>query len=158
TYMRTDSLNIAKEAQDLAREKILKDFGKQYLPTKPKIYNTKSKSAQEAHEAIRPTNLDFTPEIAKSYLGKDELRIYTLIYNRFLASQMEDAVFESQSISFVGEDGIFKASGRKLVFDGFYKILGNEDKDKLLPDLKENEVAKLQKIEVLKHTTQPPAR
>lgn len=158
TYMRTDSLNIAKEAQDLAREKILKDFGKQYLPAKPKIYNTKSKGAQEAHEAIRPTNLDFTPEIAKSYLGKDELRIYTLIYNRFLASQMEDAVFESQSISFVGEDGIFKASGRKLVFDGFYKILGNEDKDKLLPDLKENEVAKLQKIEVLKHTTQPPAR
>lgn len=158
TYMRTDSLNIAKEAQDLAREKILKDFGKEYLPSKPKIYTTKNKAAQEAHEAIRPTNLAFTPEIAKNYLKNDELRVYTLIYNRFLASQMEDAILESQSISFIGQDGEFKTNGRKLIFDGFYKILGNDDKDKLLPELQEGKEIQAEKIEYLKHTTQPPAR
>ncbi|STP12611.1 DNA topoisomerase I [Helicobacter mustelae] len=158
TYMRTDSLNIAKIAQDQAREHILKAFGQAYLPKKPKIYATKNKSAQEAHEAIRPTNLDFTPEIAKNYLKNEELKLYTLIYHRFLASQMEDAILESQSITFIGEEGEFKANGRRLLFDGFYKVLGNEDKDKLLPELEVGAKIKPQSLEVNKHTTQPPAR
>ncbi|BAF70757.1 type I DNA topoisomerase [Nitratiruptor sp. SB155-2] len=158
TYMRTDSLNIAKEAQEAARDLIKKQFGEKYLPKKPKEYATKSKGAQEAHEAIRPTMLDFTPEVAKNYLSADELKLYTLIYNRFLASQMEDAVFETQTIYFKSPSATFKASGRKLIFDGFYKVLGNEDKDKLLPDLKEGEEAKLTKIEANQHFTEPPAR
>ncbi|PAF42598.1 type I DNA topoisomerase [Helicobacter sp. 11S03491-1] len=158
TYMRTDSLNIAKEAQDMARDKILKELGKNYLPPKPKNYATKNKSAQEAHEAIRPTNIDFTPQIAKNYLKPDEYKVYTLIYNRFLASQIEDAVFESQSITFVCDKGEFKANGRKLVFDGYYKILGVEDKDKLLPDLKSHSPIALKSIQNNKHTTEPPPR
>lgn len=158
TYMRTDSLNVAKEAQTSAREKILKDFGEKYLPKKPKIYSTKNKSAQEAHEAIRPTNIDFTPSIAKNYLKPDEYRLYTLIYNRFLASQIEDALFESQNIIFACEKCEFKASGRKLVFDGYYKLLGNEDKDKLLPELKIDSAIALESIQNTKHTTEPPAR
>ena len=158
TYMRTDSLNIAKEAKEAAREVILQQFGKEYLPQKPKTYTTKAKGAQEAHEAIRPTMLDFTPQIAKEYLSADELKLYTLIYNRFLASQMEDAVFETQTIYFKSPSSMFKASGRKLLFDGFYKVLGNEDKDKLLPELNEGEEAKLTKIEANQHFTEPPSR
>lgn len=158
TYMRTDSLNIAKEAQEAAKERILKVFGEKYIPAKPKYYATKNKGAQEAHEAIRPTNISFTPEIAKSYLKPDEHKLYTLIYNRFLASQMEDAIFESQSILFVCDKGEFKASGRKLIFDGYYKLLGDEDKDKLLPDLKSGDSIALTSIQNNKHTTEPPAR
>ncbi len=158
TYMRTDSLNIAKEAQEVARELIEKKFGQEYLPDKPKQYTTKSKGAQEAHEAIRPTMLDFTPQVAKEYLTPDELKLYTLIYNRFLASQMKDAIFETQTIYFKSPSFTFKASGRKLVFDGFYKVLGNEDKDKLLPELKEGQEAKLTKIEAHQHFTEPPSR
>ena len=158
TYMRTDSLNIAKEAIVAVREKIKKDFGEAYLPSKPKVYTTKNKSAQEAHEAIRPTNLSFTPQIAKDYLKNDELKLYTFIYNRFLASQMEDAILESQSIIFKGNHGEFKANGRKLIFDGFYRVIGSDDKDKLLPDLEENSPITPKKIESLKHTTQPPSR
>lgn len=158
TYMRTDSLNIAKEAQEAAKERILKVFGEKYIPSKPKYYATKNKSAQEAHEAIRPTNVSFTPEIAKSYLKPEEHKLYTLIYNRFLASQMEDAIFESQSIVFVCNKGEFKANGRKLIFDGYYKLLGDEDKDKLLPDLKSGSPIALASIQNNKHTTEPPAR
>ncbi|BCD68783.1 type I DNA topoisomerase [Nitratiruptor sp. YY09-18] len=158
TYMRTDSLNIAKEAQEAARELIAKKFGEEYLPQKPKNYATKSKGAQEAHEAIRPTMLDFTPEVAKEYLTSDELKLYTLIYNRFLASQMQDAIFETQTIYFKSPSTTFKATGRKLLFDGFYKVLGNEDKDKLLPELTEGEKAELTKIEAHQHFTEPPAR
>jgi len=91
TYMRTDSLNVAKEAIEGAREQILNAYGKAYLPKEPKLYKSKAKGAQEAHEAIRPTVIDFTPQIAKDYLKPDELKLYSLIYNRFLASQMNSA-------------------------------------------------------------------
>jgi len=158
TYMRTDSLNLAKEAVDEAREFIKENFGSDYLPSKPKSYTTKSKSAQEAHEAIRPTMTEFTPALAKEYLSKDELSLYTLIYNRFLASQMEDAIFEIQTILFSGEKTTFKANGRRLIFDGFYKVLGYNESDKLLPKLEENTKAILSKIEAKQHFTEPPAR
>ncbi|GAA8959158.1 type I DNA topoisomerase [Helicobacter pylori] len=158
TYMRTDSLNIAKEALEEARDKILKDYGKDYLPPKAKVYSSKNKNAQEAHEAIRPTSIVLEPNALKDYLKPEELKLYTLIYKRFLASQMQDALFESQSVVVACEKGEFKASGRKLLFDGYYKILGNDDKDKLLPDLKENDPIKLEKLESNAHVTEPPAR
>ncbi|GAA7441463.1 type I DNA topoisomerase [Helicobacter pylori] len=158
TYMRTDSLNIAKEALEEARAKILKDYGKDYLPPKAKVYPSKNKNAQEAHEAIRPTSIILEPNALKDYLKPEELKLYTLIYKRFLASQMQDALFESQSVVVACEKGEFKASGRKLLFDGYYKILGNDDKDKLLPNLKENDPIKLEKLESNAHVTEPPAR
>ncbi|GAA8496718.1 type I DNA topoisomerase [Helicobacter pylori] len=158
TYMRTDSLNIAKEALEEARNKILKDYGKDYLPPKAKVYSNKNKNAQEAHEAIRPTSIVLEPNALKDYLKPEELKLYTLIYKRFLASQMQDALFESQSVVVACEKGEFKASGRKLLFDGYYKILGNDDKDKLLPNLKENDPIKLEKLESNAHVTEPPAR
>ncbi|MCH4611886.1 type I DNA topoisomerase [Helicobacter pylori] len=158
TYMRTDSLNIAKEALEEARNKILKDYGKDYLPPKAKVYSSKNKNAQEAHEAIRPTSIILEPNALKDYLKPEELKLYALIYKRFLASQMQDALFESQSVVVACEKGEFKASGRKLLFDGYYKILGNDDKDKLLPNLKENDPIKLEKLESNAHVTEPPAR
>ncbi|WQS33069.1 type I DNA topoisomerase [Helicobacter pylori] len=158
TYMRTDSLNIAKEALEEARAKILKDYGKDYLPPKAKVYSSKNKNAQEAHEAIRPTSIVLEPNALKDYLKPEELKLYALIYKRFLASQMQDALFESQSVVVACEKGEFKASGRKLLFDGYYKILGNDDKDKLLPNLKENDPIKLEKLESNAHVTEPPAR
>ncbi|MFP6118281.1 type I DNA topoisomerase [Helicobacter pylori] len=158
TYMRTDSLNIAKEALEEARAKILKDYGKDYLPPKAKVYSSKNKNAQEAHEAIRPTSIILEPNALKDYLKPEELKLYALIYKRFLASQMQDALFESQSVVVACEKGEFKASGRKLLFDGYYKILGNDDKDKLLPNLKENDPIKLEKLESNAHVTEPPAR
>ncbi|MDD3475265.1 MAG: type I DNA topoisomerase [Sulfurimonas sp.] len=158
TYMRTDSLNLAHEAVTAVRGLIESRFGKKYLPAEPKVYSKKTKGAQEAHEAIRPTMLAFTPEVAASFLKPDEIKLYRLIYERFVACQMNDAVFEQQSIIFSGENNEYKAIGRKLTFDGFYALTGAEDKDKLLPTLSEGQVAKIQKIEPTQHFTEPPAR
>jgi DNA topoisomerase-1 len=158
TYMRTDSLNIAAEAIENAREHILSSFGDKYLPEKPKYYKSKSKGAQEAHEAIRPTIISFTPQIAKGFLKPDDLKLYTLIYNRFVASQMTDALFESQSIIFESKSSKFKASGRKLIFDGFYRVFGASDKDKLLPTLEKGQKVELSELKANQHFTEPPSR
>ena len=158
TYMRTDSLNIAKIAQDEARNHIKNTYGESYIPQKPRIYTTKQKGAQEAHEAIRPTRIDFTPSIAKNYLKNDELKLYTLIYNRFLASQSSDAIFESQSAFISDKKAVFKASGSRLIFDGFHKILGSSDKDKILSPLKKDLKLDLIKCELNSHQTEPPPR
>ncbi|MFA5501360.1 MAG: type I DNA topoisomerase [Sulfurovaceae bacterium] len=158
TYMRTDSLNLASEAVESARAHIQANFGDEYLPSKVKIYTTKSKGAQEAHEAIRPTMIDFDPAKASAYLAADELKLYRLIYNRFLACQMNEAVIESQTIIFKGKDTTFKANGKRLIFDGFYKVTGYNEKDKLLPPLVLNSPAKLDGIKTTQHFTEPPAR
>ncbi|MBZ7941248.1 type I DNA topoisomerase [Campylobacter molothri] len=158
TYMRTDSLNLAKEAVDKVRKLIQKDFGKDYLPSKANIYVTKAKGAQEAHEAIRPTNLDFTPQIAANFLDKDELKLYTLIYNRFLACQMNPAISQTQNIFVKNDRALFKISGRKILFDGYYKVYGDMDKDKILPNLQKGEKLKIQKLEMNSHFTEPPSR
>ena len=158
TYMRTDSLNLAKEALFAARDHIKAAYGDKYLPAKPRNYVTKAKAAQEAHEAIRPTMVDFDPRQAADYLGSDELKLYRLIYNRFLASQMVDALFESQTILFSGEKTVFKASGRKLLFDGFYRVTGYHEKDKLLPELEQGITVSLDKIIPEQHFTEPPPR
>ena len=158
TYMRTDSLNLAKEAVTAARDYIKSTYGDKYLPPKPKNYATKSKGAQEAHEAIRPTMIDFDAKKAADYLTVDELKLYRLIYNRFLACQMTEAELESQSIFFKGEKCTFKASGKKLLFDGFYRVTGYHEKDKLLPDLKQGQPVTLDEIKAEQHFTEPPAR
>lgn len=158
TYMRTDSLNIAKEALNAARELIKSEFGSKYLPKTANIYTTKSKGAQEAHEAIRPTNLSFTPQIASQYLDKDMLKLYTLIYNRFLASQMSPSVCEIQNIIIKGENCEFKLLGKKVSFDGFYRVYGDMDKDKILPPLKIDDNMSIQSIKSTKHETEPPSR
>jgi len=158
TYMRTDSMNLAKEAVEGAREYIKATYGDKYLPSKAKSYVTKSKGAQEAHEAIRPTMVEFDSKMAADYLSVDELKLYRLIYNRFLACQMTEAELESQSILFKGDKCTFKASGRKLLFDGFYKVTGHGDKDKLLPDLEKGQEVNLDDIKPEQHFTEPPAR
>jgi DNA topoisomerase-1 len=158
TYMRTDSLNLAHEAVVAVRGVIENRFGKKYLPKNPKVYTKKAKGAQEAHEAIRPTMLAFTPEVAQSFLKADEIKLYRLIYERFMACQMEDAVFDQQSIIFSGKENEFRASGRKLTFDGFYALTGAEDKDKLLPVLKEGEKAEIQSLKPTQNFTEPPPR
>ena len=158
TYMRTDSLNLAKEAVAAAREHILQNYSKEYLPAKAISYTTSSKGAQEAHEAIRPTNLNFTPQIAAKFLEKDALKLYTLIYNRFLACQMSACVSQTQNVYVASEKGEFKISGRKVLFDGFYKVYGELDKDKILPNLKKGDEMSLQSIKSTQNFTEPPAR
>lgn len=158
TYMRTDSLNLAKEAVAAAREHILQNYGKEYLPAKAISYTTSSKGAQEAHEAIRPTNLNFTPQIAAKFLEKDALKLYALIYNRFLACQMSACVSQTQNVYVTSEKGEFKISGRKVLFDGFYKVYGELDKDKILPNLKKGDEMSLQSIKSTQNFTEPPAR
>lgn len=158
TYMRTDSLNIAKEALEEVRKLIKNEFGKEYLPSKANIYTTKSKGAQEAHEAIRPTNLSFTPKLASEFLEKDEARLYTLIYNRFLASQMNPAISQTQNVYAKSNEASFKISGRKILFDGHYKVYGDMDKDEILPNLKLEDTLYIQNIELNSHLTEPPSR
>lgn len=158
TYMRTDSLNISKEAIASARELISKEYGAKYLPKTPNYYKTKSKGAQEAHEAIRPTNLNFSPEVAKGYLSGDELKLYTLIYNRFIASQMTPSISQNQNIFVKGDESEFKIGGRVVLFDGFYRAYGDVDKDKILPDLKIGDEMKTQSVGSKQNFTEPPAR
>lgn len=158
TYMRTDSLNLANEAVSKARDLIKSKYGTKYLPSKPKIYTTKEKGAQEAHEAIRPTDLSFTPDMAYSSLPKDEARLYELIYNRFLACQMTSSVSEIQNVFISGEKTEFKINGRKVLFDGFYAVYGENDKDKILPNFSVGDEMVLQKISSKQNFTEPPAR
>lgn len=158
TYMRTDSLNIAKEALDSTREFISKNFDSSYLPKTPNIYTSKSKNAQEAHEAIRPTNINYTPEIAKQYISGDELKLYTLIYNRFLASQMSPSISKLSKVLINSKDLEFKLSGKKVIFDGFYKVYGEIDKDRILPDLKVSDKMVIQDAKFDEKFTEPPSR
>lgn len=158
TYMRTDSLNIAVEAQIAAREVIKSTYGEKYLPDEPKNYTSKAKGAQEAHEAIRPTTLSFTPEVAKKYLETDQLKVYELIYNRFLASQSVDAEFDNQVVMIKSNSGKFRAVGSKLSFDGFQKFTGSENKDKLLPELSVGQVFIVKEIKAVEKQTEPPSR
>ncbi|GLH57880.1 type I DNA topoisomerase [Helicobacter ailurogastricus] len=158
TYMRTDSLHTAKEAKEAAKEFIKNTYGSKYLPKTPKTYTSKNKAAQEAHEAIRPTNLNFTPALAKEYLKPEEHRLYTLIYQRFLASQMADALFEQQSVYFGCENAVFKANGRKMVFEGYLKVLQEKSEDKLLPPLQVKQAIGLNHIKAQECSTEAPPR
>jgi DNA topoisomerase-1 len=172
TYMRTDSFRIAPEAQEWARKLIKEKFGHDYLPEKPPHYKSKG-SAQEAHEAIRPTYPDKSPEAVKKFLSKDQYSLYTLIWNRFIASQMAPAQLEqttyiigvrSQESGVTSEGAEFRASGTVIRFPGFMALY-SESKDEIeeeeggiLPPMKEKDILKQLDIKPLQHFTQPPPR
>lgn len=161
TYMRTDSVRVSEEAQGATLEFIKNIYGDKYAPKVKRAYKGK-KGAQDAHEAIRPTNVEITPEIAKETLSNDQLKLYTLIWNRFVASQMESAIIDTTSISISNGDYLFKASGFKVRFDGFTKIYAtdNEDEDgnAKLPTLNTDEKLIEKSVDGKQHFTQPPAR
>jgi DNA topoisomerase-1 len=159
TYMRTDSTRVADEALKACREHIGNAYGKAYVPEAPNRF-TSGKSAQEAHEAIRPTDLSYTPEQVAKYLPQDQLKLYALIYNRFVASQMKPAVFAVTNIEVAAAQGLFKAQGKILKFDGYRRALppGGKQEDALLPALKEKQALDLLELSPTQHFTQPPPR
>src|SRR5262249_2426540 len=144
TYMRTDSTRVADDALKAVRAHINSEFGTPYLPDKANVYAS-GKSAQEAHEAIRPTDLAYTPERVAAFLPQDQLRLYTLIYTRFVASQMTPAIFSVTNVEVRAADGLFKAQGKVLKFDGYRRVLPpvGKQEDALLPPLSEQQLLDL---------------
>lgn len=170
TYMRTDSTKVSDDAIKSVREHILQNYGPEHLPKEPNYFKNK-KSAQEAHEAIRPTSIELTPIKIKSYLSKDQFRLYELIYNRFVASQMTSAIYDQTSIDLSHEQYLLRATGSILRFFGFLKAYQeqvDEDDNKAkeeakeeemkLPDIKEGEEVLLSDIKAEQHFTQAPPR
>jgi len=158
TYHRTDSLNLSDLSLFAAKKFITKNYGNNYWVGFLRKYKTKSKGAQEAHEAIRPTYPDNTPEKLKEKLDDNQFNLYDLIWRRFTASQMAQAVFDSTVVDISAKDYVFRATGQILKFDGFLKIYPIKYEEKELPNLKTNEALELIKLESLQHFTQPPAR
>lgn len=161
TYMRTDSTRVAPEAINEVRNLILKQFGKKYLPDEPNIYKVK-KLAQEAHEAIRPTLISRGPESLKEYLTPEQYKLYELIYNRFIASQMTPAQYLATTVYINAEEYLFTASGSTLIFEGFsviYSRNNSDDKENnVVPDLEKAEVLNLIGLIPSQHFTKAPAR
>ncbi|MCX6785761.1 MAG: type I DNA topoisomerase [Candidatus Komeilibacteria bacterium] len=158
TYMRTDSLNLADQFLTEAQKFIKEKFGAEYA-LGPKKYQAKSKLAQEAHEAIRPTDPFLMPETVKPYLDSRQFKLYDLIWRRSLASQMPPAKIANTGIDLTDANGhLFRATGSVVVFEGFLKVLPHENEKEILPALKEGEAVKTEKIEPLQHFTEPPAR
>jgi DNA topoisomerase-1 len=177
TYMRTDSTRIAKQAQDEALAYIENRFGKEYLPDKPRVYVRKAKGVQDAHEAIRPSSVDRTPESIRTFLSSDQYKIYKLIWERFMASQMAAAEIVTRSVEITAGDGMFRVSASETKFAGFtiaYTKVpkmgdqesdsdgdGNSDQDEEtahLPDVSKGEALKLKSLNPAQHFTQPPPR
>ncbi len=168
TYMRTDSVRVAAEAQAWAREHIVSRFGKEYAPSRPPAYKSK-KSAQEAHEAIRPTQPDVPPEVAKQHLSREQQRLYKLIWNRFMASQMKAASLEQTTVDILckaaARDCVFRATGTVVKFPGFTALYtegldeaGEENGKRTLPRLEEGDALKPGEVVPTQHFTQPPPR
>ncbi|MBR3207185.1 MAG: type I DNA topoisomerase, partial [Bacillus sp. (in: Bacteria)] len=156
TYMRTDSTRISPVAQAQAAEFITERFGSKYSKHSNKVKN--ASGAQDAHEAIRPSNVNLTPESIAKYLDKDQLRLYTLIWNRFVASQMAAAVFDTMSVR-LGQNGvIFAANGSQVKFDGYMAVYNDADKNKMLPEMSEGDTVVRTATTPEQHFTQPPAR
>jgi len=165
TYMRTDSVHLSNDALADLRTQINERFGKPFLPGKPRMYKTKSKNAQEAHEAIRPTSAALTPEEVKSRLTEDQARLYEVIWQRTMASQMTPALVDTVQVEFdCDSDATFRANGSVIAFPGFLsayeesKPQGKEEKETRLPDMKEGEVVSLAEIRAEQHFTEPPPR
>lgn len=156
TYMRTDSTRISPVAQNEAADFITERFGRQYAKHGAKVKN--AAGAQDAHEAIRPSSVQHTPEAIAKYLDKDQLKLYTLIWNRFVASQMTAAVFDTVKITLSQNGVIFTANGSQVKFDGYLAIYNDSDKNKLLPDMLEGDTVKKVLTTPEQHFTQPPAR
>ncbi len=175
TYMRTDSLNISPIARLQARDFAARTWGSEYIPSKERVYVTRSRGAQEAHEAIRPTNPAATPESLRRALGNDQLRVYTLIWQRFMASQMSDARYATVTVDIEAREGAtthatFRASSSTLTFEGHLKVYGadaaepaagEDEEDGLqgsLPDLAQGDVLDQRNVEGRRHQTEPPPR
>ena len=169
TYIRTDSVRVAPEAQKMAKDYILSNFGQNYVPEKPNEYKVKS-SAQDAHEAIRPISLDRTPASVKEYLSPENYKLYKLIYNKFLASQMTEATFNSVSVEIDNSDYIFKCNGKTPVFDGFMRVYNTAKKEKStdeeddesenakLPEMKEGDILTYHNMKTTQKFTKPSPR
>ena len=162
TYMRTDSLRISADAQTSAAEYIKNTYGENYLPEKPRVFKTK-KNAQDAHEAIRPTMPDLEPDSIKASLTSDQYKLYKLIWERFIASQMANALLDTISVEIEANNCIFKASGYSVKFDGFTVLYeekneGEEENQKMLPPLQTGDKLTVLSVEGTQHFTQPPAR
>lgn len=168
TYMRTDSIQIAQEALVAARDYIEKSYGKPYLPSSPRVFKNKSKNAQEAHEAIRPTQISRAPEEVKKYLDDAQYKLYELIWKRTVASQMESALFDQVTVEMASPDKqvILRATGSTLTFDGFLKLYqegvdeesDKDEEDRLLPILSIGEAINQGQVTPNQHFTQPPPR
>ena len=161
TYMRTDSFRMAEKAVNEIRALISETWGETFLSSKPRAYQDRKKGVQAAHECIRPTDPRRTPENIRGYLSEEQFKVYSIIWRRAVASQAEDALFETHSAK-LHPDGLpevpFQASGRKLLFEGFYRITGEEVKAEPLPAMKAGEKVKLIKLETEEKETEPPPR
>jgi len=161
TYMRTDSVRVAEEAQSAAKEFIGNKYGNEYIPETPRIYKGK-KNAQDAHEAIRPTYVEITPESVKESLSPEQYKLYSLIWNRFIASQMTSCILNTTSVEVVNGEYLFRAAGSSISFDGFMKvydyIADEEDGENTLPELSKDDTLVKKNIEGKQHFTQPPAK
>ncbi|KIS07715.1 type I DNA topoisomerase [Streptococcus equi] len=156
TYMRTDSTRISPVAQNDAAGFIVERFGSQYSKHGNRVKN--ATGAQDAHEAIRPSNVNHTPEAIAKFLDKDQLKLYTLIWNRFVASQMTAAVFDTVKVNLEQNSVLFVANGSQMKFDGYMAVYNDSDKSKMLPEMAEGEVVKKVTLTPEQHFTQPPAR
>ncbi|MEI8389089.1 MAG: type I DNA topoisomerase [bacterium] len=161
TYMRTDSTRISDEARDAAKEYIIEHYGKNYYPEEPRVYAKKGKNVQDAHEAIRPSYIDKNPESVRQYLTPEQHKLYKLIWEKFIASQMQSAEVKTISVEIEAAKYTFRASSSKITFDGFlivYDDREDEEKTDAIPDLNKDDVLKLKKIDPKQHFTQPPPR
>src|SRR5215471_2830320 len=178
TYMRTDSTRVSNDALNAVRQLIEKQYGKDYLPRRPNTYRSK-KGAQDAHEAIRPTSMEYTPERVRRFLRRDAFQLYSLIWDRFVASQMVPALFDQTAFEIPVREAIFRATGQQIKFDGFMKVYiegrderatqangadeddGEEESrenEGMLPDLQKGDALKLLSMDPRQHFTQPPPR
>lgn len=164
TYMRTDSTHLSSDAIAMAREFIQNTYGEKYLPPKPNYFASSNKAAQEAHEAIRPTDVTLIPEKIKSSLTEQQYKLYKIIWNRFVASQMNEAEWDYTTVLISGtgakDELIFKATGRVLIFDGYYRVTGipNHSDEATLPALKDDQELSAFYMEPAQHFTSPPPR
>ncbi|AIQ24731.1 DNA topoisomerase I [Paenibacillus odorifer] len=164
TYMRTDSTRLSVTAQDEAKELITAKYGEKFLPEAPRQYSKKAAGAQEAHEAIRPTSALREPEMVKEFLSRDQFRLYKLVWERFVSSQMASALLDTLSVDIEAGTATFRAVGSKVSFPGFMKVYvegnddGTTDEDKYLPPLEAGDALNKQEIEPKQHFTQPPPR
>ncbi len=172
TYMRTDSTRLSDEAVSAVRDYIKQKYGREYLPDAPNVYKSQ-KAAQEAHEAIRPTSVEFPPDVVKPYLDKDLFRLYELIWNRFVACQMSQAVMDQTTLNIEAGKYLFRANGQIIKFNGFLAVYqeereeiqrkkgeeeAEEDTEKLLPLVKEKDPLDLKSLTPNQHFTEPPPR
>ncbi|OGH87513.1 MAG: DNA topoisomerase I [Candidatus Magasanikbacteria bacterium RIFOXYC2_FULL_42_28] len=159
TYMRTDSVNLAEKFLTEAHALIGADYGAKYQMEKPRFYTNRSKNAQEAHEAIRPTDVARTPEIVKNFLDNNQYRLYDLIWRRAVATQMQNAILSNLAVDVVSNNKYtFHATGTTIDFDGFLKLYPERTKENILPRLEEKEVVNLDELKPEQHFTEPPAR